>query len=116
MINYKEINSERQFKDATGLSKYEFNSLLLDFEKTFVGEYGITYEEYIEENLTNPPKLSTLGDCLFFVLFQNKNGLLLGSLGLVFGMSVSTAHDKFKIFSDLLEMTLEKKSNAKEKI
>ena len=58
------------------------------------------------------PKLKTLGDNLFFVLFQNKNGLIWGSLGLVFGMAGSTARDRFKIFSDLLEITLEKKSNA----
>ena len=115
-MDYKEINSERQFKDATGFAKSEFNSLLSDFEKTFLDEYGITYENYIEENVINPPRLATLGDCLFFVLFQNKNGLLNGTLGLVFGMSGSTAHDKFKIFSDLLEMNLEKKSNAQKRV
>ena len=108
-MNYLEINSERQFKDATGFSKSDFQSLLKDYEQTFLEEYQQTYEEYIEENVFFAPKLRTLGECLFFVLFQNKNGLIWGSLGLVFGMAGSTARDKFKIFSDLLEMALEKK-------
>ena len=108
-MNYLEIKSERQFKDATGFGKNDFNTLLSDFENTFSEEYGQSYEEYIEENVVNPPKLKTLGEALFFILFQKKNGLLWGTLGLVFGMAGSTAHDKFKVFSDLLELTLEKK-------
>jgi hypothetical protein len=115
-MNYLEINSERQFKDATGFSKSDFQSLLADYENTFLEEYEQTYEGYIEENVMFAPKLRTLGQCLFFILFQNKNGLIWGSLGLVFGMAGSTARDKFKIFSDLLEMTLEKKSHAQKKI
>jgi DNA-binding ferritin-like protein (Dps family) len=115
-MNYLEINSDRQFRDATGFGKSDFQSLLDDFENTFMEEYGQTYEEYIEESVMFAPKLRTLGECLFFVLFQNKNGLIWGSLGLVFGMAGSTAHERFKIFSDLLELTLEKKSNAGQEI
>lgn len=115
-MNYLEMNSDRQFRDASGFGKNDFQSLLIDFENTFKEEYGQSYEEYIEENVMSPPKLRTLGECLFFVLFQNKNGLIWGSLGSVFGMAGSTAHDKFKIFSDILEMALEKKSNADKKI
>jgi hypothetical protein len=114
-MNYLEINSERQFKDATGFSKNDFHMLLYDFESTFLEEYGQTYEEYIEENVVNAPILKTLGESLFFVLFQNKNGLIWGSLGLVFGMAASTAQEKFLVFSDLLELTLEKKSTAQKK-
>ncbi len=115
-MNYLDINSDRQFRDATGFDKSGFRSLLTDYENTFLEEYGHTYEEYIEENVVFAPKLRTLGDSLFFVLFQNKNGLIWGSLGLVFGMAGSTARDRFKIFSDLLEVTLEKKSNAQKGI
>jgi hypothetical protein len=115
-MNYLGIKSERQFKDATGFGIKEFQMLLSDFENTFLDEYGLTYEEYIEENVVNPPKLKTLGDSLFFVLFQNKNGLIWGSLGLVFGMAGSTARERYLVFSDLLETTLEKKSNAEAKV
>ena len=41
-MNYLEINSERQFKDATGFSKNDFQYLLADFENTFLEEYGQT--------------------------------------------------------------------------
>lgn len=108
-MNYLKIKSERQFKDATGFSKNDFHILLSDFENKYLEEYEQTYEEYIEENVVNPPRLKTLGDSLFFVLFQKKNGLIWGSLGLVFGMAASTAREKYIVFTDLLELTLEKK-------
>jgi len=111
-MNYRTITTERQFKDSTGYSKENFNNLLADYEKTYQKENGQRYEIYIEENVTEEPKLKTLGDALFFVLFQLKNGLIWGSLGVVFNMSESTAHRNFNNFSKLLEQTLEKKSNA----
>lgn len=115
-MDYQRINSERQFKDATGYSKSDFAQLLQDYEATYLAINGQTYEEYIEENVTELPRLKTLGDSLFFVLFQLKNGLIWGALGVVFGMAGSTAHDNFVQFSELLEATLEKKSHAETRI
>ena len=114
-MNYRDINSERQFKDATGHSQNSFSRLLEDYENTYLDKYGQTYESYIDKDVTEQPKLKTLGDGLFFVLFQIKNDLIWGSLGCVFGMAGSSAHDNFEFFSDLLELTLEKKSDAKKK-
>ena len=111
-MDYTKIKSERQFRDATGYSKENFQKLLLAYEDTYFKYVGQTYEEYVEENVTEPPKLSTLGEGLFFVLFQLKNDLIFGSLGLVFDMSVSSAHVNFKCFLNLLEQTLEKKSHS----
>lgn len=111
-MNYLAIKSDRQFKDTTGFSKAAFSSLLADYEKTFLEEKGQSYESHIEENSMIVPKLKTLGEALFFVLFQKKNDLIWGSLGFVFGMAASTAHENFKVFVDLLELTLEKKSDA----
>jgi len=108
-MNYQEIKSERQFKDSTGHSKSDFYSLLKDYEETYFSKYGQIYEKYIEENVTEPPRLKTLGDALFFALFQLKNDLIFGSLGVVFNMSLSTAHTNFDYFSELIEETLEKK-------
>lgn len=108
-MNYRTINSERQFKDATGYSKSSFAQLLLDYESTYFEQKEQTYEEYVEENVTEPPRMKSLGDALFFVLFQLKNGLIWGALGVVFEMSGTTAHDNFVKFSELLEQTLEKK-------
>lgn len=108
-MNYREITSKRQFKDATGYSRKEFDLLHSDFEKTYYELRGQSYEAYIEENVTEPPKLSTLGDCLFFTLFQLKNDMIWGSLGCAFGMAGSTAHDNFEYFLKILETTLDKK-------
>jgi len=112
-MDYRTITSKRQFKDATGHSREEFEKLLSAYEKTYYENKGQTYEEYIEENVMETPKLSTLGESLFFILFQMKNDMIWGSLGCVFGMAGSSAHDNFVIFSELLEQTLEKKSPPK---
>lgn len=108
-MNYEHLTSKRQFRDATGYSREEFDELLLDYEKTYVEEVGQSYSSYIEENVMTPPRLSTLSDCLFFTLFQLKNDMIWGSLGFVFGMSGSSAHDNFEKFLGLLELTLDKK-------
>lgn len=111
-MNYRQIKSKRQFKDSTGHSKGSFLLLLKDYEATYFSENKQTYKKYIEENVTEQPKLKTLGDALFFVLFQFKNDLIFGSLGVIFEMSEATAHENFKKFSILLELTLKKKGNA----
>lgn len=116
MITYTRIPTERQFKAATGKSKAEFELLKIDLEKYYFEEYGQTYEEYIEERVCETPKLQNLGEALFFVLFQLKNGLTWDSLSVVFGMSAATALTNFNVFLALLEQTLEKKSDAQARI
>lgn len=109
-MNYLKITSNRQFKDATGYSREEFDCLLSDLEQTYYEKNGQTYQEYLKENVVNLPKLRTLGDGLFFVLFYQKNALNWGCQGLVFGMSPASAHERYQFFSELVELTLEKKS------
>lgn len=112
-MNYRTLTSKRQFKDATGYSREEFLLLLADYEKTYYEKNSQSYEKHIENNTIDTPLLPTLGDSLFFILFQMKNDLIWGSLGCVFGMAGSSAHENFKYFSELLELTLEKKSTSK---
>lgn len=111
-MNYRNITTDRQFRDTTSYGKSEFLALLSDYESTYIELNGCTYEDYIKENVMESPKLPTLGDALFFILFQMKNDLVFGSLGAVFGMSGASASNNFKQFTKLLEATLEKKSNA----
>jgi hypothetical protein len=111
-MNYRTITNDRQFKDTTSYSKVNFLQLLEDYESTYLGIYNQSYEDYIKENVTEEPKLKTLGDALFFVLFQMKNDLIFGSLGAVFGMCPASASNNFKSFSKLLEQTLEKKKSC----
>lgn len=111
-MDYRKITSKRQFKDATSYDKEGFLKLLADFERTYFDKYGQSYEEYIEESVVETPKLKTLGDVLFFVLFKLKNDMIWGSFGLIFGMSEAAAHKNFHFFLKLVEDTLEKKSDA----
>ncbi len=115
-MDYRAISTDRQFKDATSYNRSSFEALLSDFSSTYVELYGCTYEEYLEQSVQEEAKLKTLGDALFFVLFQMKNDLIFGSLGAVFNMSGSSASNNFKRFSELLAQALEKKSHAPAKI
>lgn len=111
-MNYRTITTDRQFKDATGYDRVSFEKLLSDYETSYLSLHHQSYETYLSENVVEEAKLPTLGDALFFVLFQLKNDLIYGTLGLVFGLSVAGAHQNFKQFSELLAYTLEKKSDA----
>lgn len=109
-MDYRTITTDRQFKDATGYDRSSFQHLLADYEATYLNLHGRSYEDYLEQSVTEEAKLKTLGDALFFVLFQMKNDLIFGSLGVVFGMSLTSASLNFKHFSSLLSQTLKKKA------
>lgn len=111
-MDYRTITTDRQFRDATGYDRSAFKTLLADFNSTYFELNGRTYEDYLERSVQEEAKLKTLGDALFFVLFQMKNDLIFGSLGVVFNMSPTTASNNFNHFSKLLAQTLEKKSHA----
>lgn len=111
-MDYRTISTDRQFKDSTGYDRASFKALLSDLESTYFNLNMRTYEEYLEQSVQEEAKLKTLGDALFFVLFQMKNDLIFGSLGVVFNMSHMSASNNFKKFSELLAQALEKKSNA----
>lgn len=113
MLDYITQMSDRQFKSSTGHSKEEFNSLLKDYKAEFESEYGCSYATYINERIHEDivVKLPNLDSCLFFVLYQYKNGLIYDSLGFTFQMGGSTAYENFKRYSSLLESTLKKRQN-----
>ena len=50
--------------------------------------------------------MPTYADCLFFVLFQLKNGLFYDSLGLLIGTDGSNAQRNFEKYLSVLENTL----------
>lgn len=108
-MDFKSIGTERQFKDALGVSRVEFADLLSSFEAQYLDEVGETYEEYIRNNVVKEPTLGTLEECLCFTLFQMKNDLVYGALGAVFGMSHGSASRYFQKYSGLLERALVKK-------
>lgn len=98
--------SSRQWKSTTGLSKKQFDELASKFQ--------ICYENYYKTTLTTSfcslgienPILATYETCLFFVLFQLKNGLTFDVLGFIFSTDGSNAHRNFERYLLVLEMTL----------
>jgi hypothetical protein len=113
-MDYSKILSDRQFRSSAGMCRLDFDQLLADYEAHYFSQYGKSYQTYIEEDVFDSGKvvLKTLGDCLFLVLFQQKNDLVFDSLGAVFSMSGSVAHRYFERYSAILEALLSKKSNA----
>ena len=116
IYEYFQTVSERQFRSSVGYSKVEFENLYKDFELTFIELHDRDYSTYILERVTEPVKLPTLRSCLLFVLYQLKNDLVYGSLGLTFQMGESTAHDNFQKYSELLKLTLEKKKSTQKEV
>lgn len=105
MISYKHIKSERQWKSVTGLSSLQFHKLCKEFRLSFERLYQVNIEEH-SSNLDAQLLLPTYEDCLFFVLFQLKNGLSYDSLGLLIGTDGGNAHDNFERHLTVLESAL----------
>jgi len=107
MLSYKQIRSECQWKSATCLSQVQFEQL--------VGYFGETYEFFQGVSLAESAQrrevdlcLPTYADCVFFVLFQLKNGLCYDNLGLLIGTDGSNAHRNFEKHLQILACTLER--------
>ena len=82
MLNHKIVKSERQWKSVVGVSSLQFHKLCKEFSVSFEQIYQINIQE-LSLNLKTEFLLPTYEDCLFFVLFQLKNGLSYDSLGLL---------------------------------
>ena len=106
--SYKDIRNERQWKATTGLSETDFFSLSVAFKNA----YEMMYEKRLVQDVENINKkvaLSSYADCLYFVLFQLKNGLTNDCLGVLFSMDGSYAQRKFIKLLEVLELTLRQK-------
>lgn len=106
MLDYRTIHSERQWRSSTGLRQDQFERLASLFEVTYENEHGVTLDQGFKA-LGVKPSLPTYSDCLFFVLFQLKNGLSYDNLGLVFEMEGPTARKNFQRHLITLEKVLE---------
>lgn len=108
-MNFSNITTKRQFRDCTAMDRHEFDQLCADAESYYLEAHERSYEQYVLESVTEPPKFKHLSDALFFVLFQKKNDLVYGALGATFDMDGSSAHLNYNKFNLLLEQVLEKK-------
>jgi hypothetical protein len=107
MLSYKQIRSDRQWKSSTGLSQYQFEKLVGYFKETYEFFQGVSLEESAQRREVDL-LLPTYADCLFFVLFQLKNGLCYDNLGLLIGTDGSNAQRNFETHLQTLTYTLER--------
>jgi hypothetical protein len=105
MLNYRIIQTERQWKAVTGLSSSKFAQLAQLFGQEYMKKYGSSIEK-ISSNLNIGFLLPTNEDCLFFILFQLKNGLTYDSLGVLIGTDNSNAQRNFEKYLSILESAL----------
>lgn len=107
MISYQHVCNTRQWRATTGLTQDQFTLLTTHFEETYRFLYGQTINE-LAQAIDIEFKLPTYADCVFFVLFQLKNGLSYDALGLLIQTDASNAQRNFDKYLHLLELTLER--------
>lgn len=107
MISYQHVVNLRQWRATTGLTQAQFDLLTKYFEETYLFFKGLSITQ-IANNLHVERLLPTYADCLFFVLFQLKNGLTYDALGLLIQTDSSNAQRIFEDNLQLLELTLER--------
>ena len=104
--SYKDMKNDSQWKATTGLAEKDFAVLSAAFGRAYEMLHGVTIEQ-AAANLKQEFVLPTYGDCLFFVLFQLKNGLTQNCLGPLFGMDGASAWRNFHKCSFVLEAALQ---------
>lgn len=109
-FSYKDLKNDRQWKATCGLRDQDFVQLSDAFGKAYEMIHGVSLEQ-AAINLQQQFVLDSYKDCLFFVLFQLKNGLTQDCLGPVFGMDGSSAWRNFHKYVLVLELAL-KQQNA----
>lgn len=105
MLNYEDIKSDRQWTGTIALSSAQFHRLCKLFSTCFEELNQISLSE-MSTNLNSNFLLKTYEDCLFYVLFQLKNGLSYDSLGLLIGTDGGNAQRNFEKYLAILELTL----------
>jgi hypothetical protein len=105
-FSYKDLKNDRQWKATIGVGEKDFVVLCTAFGKAYETRHGLSLEQ-ASVNLTQEFALSSYEDCLFFVLFQLKNGLTQDCLGPVFGMDGSSAWRNFQKYLPILELALQ---------
>lgn len=104
-FSYKDLKNDRQWKATTGVSEKDFTFLCNAFVKAYEMKHEVSLA-LATTNLAQEFALSSYEDCLFFVLFQLKNGLTQDCLGPVFNMDGSTAWRNFQKHLQVLELAL----------
>ena len=105
-LNTTQLKTVRQWKSSIGLSEQKFYNLLIMFKLYYEKEHKVTLQDTMLRLGIKNPILKSYDDCLFFVLFQLKNGLTFDVLGLVFDTDGSNAQRNFERYLAVLEGAL----------
>lgn len=97
---YHNLNTDRQYKAATGLSIAQFNSLYLQFEPLYTPKAIPAYAAQVQPVFTNKR------EALFFILHYYKAYPTLQNLGIYFGISDSTASAYLDLLKPCLKAAL----------
>jgi len=105
-IHFQNLNTNRQWKAATGVSKKQFEILCPLFTQSSIDLLGKSMQDRQNEGTTEAC-LKTPEDMLFFLLFCLKNGLTYDVLGFVFGMGGPSAKRNLDIAIRVLRAALQ---------
>lgn len=89
-ISINDLNTERQWRSATGYTKEKFLNLLAAFEPIYIKKMGEPIEN-IKAKCPGQSSIKTCEELLLFTLFSLKAGLTYDNLGFVTGMDGSNA-------------------------
>lgn len=104
-LSISSLNTERQWKANTGVSKEEFHFLLDCFKKAYLEKYYRPLAERLVENSIEYC-IQNEEDLLLFTLFSLKSGLGYDALGFVCGMNGPNAKKQQVNGLEILEMAL----------
>lgn len=108
-LNIKDLKNSRQWQSAIGLSNEKFYNLLKTFELCYEKQHKVSLSVGLANLGIENPILKDYEACLFFVLFQLKNGLTFDVLGIIFGTDGGNALRNFNRYLLILEMALQER-------
>lgn len=104
-LNYKGIKNDRQWRATVGLREEKFHLLVSLFKASYEELHGVSLEQGAA-NLKKEMSLTTYEACLFYVLFELKNGLTYDVLGFLVGVGSAQAYKIFEKYQKILEISL----------
>jgi len=106
-ISVSELTTDQKWRSATGLDRFRFEKLLVEFRKIYREIYNQTFEEHLPRETGNYYCINNEEELLLFTLLSLKSGLTLDLLGLMCGMDGSNVKRNQLIGLEVLQKTYE---------
>jgi DDE superfamily endonuclease/Helix-turn-helix of DDE superfamily endonuclease len=100
MSIYNSLQTDKQYKASTGLSKSEFEELFIHFDTLYIPKKGSPYAEVKQPVLTNKK------EALFFILHYLKAYPTLVNMGIYFNISEFAVSQYISLLKPLLKAAL----------